>query len=576
LEGLGINFREESTSQQVGSHRVSYRKVAFWAFLLILGLGFGALGWILDVRRTQGSLIRQAEDAISRLDVEISQLQFFPTILANDVRVVNFLRQPQDPIAKPTQDLLDLVRTQTGADRVFVMDRLGRAVLSSPLDPSFVGTSHRRRPFFDEAVSSGFGSFFGTDPLTSKPSYYLASQILDLKSGAFLGAVAVQIDLDKRQSSWQPSQLDAVLLDEFSVVIAATIPEHRFSAWQPLRAEGQRTAEAQLRYPTAVDQTWRHDRATSQLGNTHYDVAEGPLTAKPWSLAVIQRTAETRLTHLYSAAFGFLLFVALLLGGAYVRQQRRFSRSLAQKVREKSQELEAAQQALISRETLSALGRMSAAISHEVSQPIASLRFDLRNLQRALEDDQKQNAITLMSTCRATLARAARVLESLSLFGRRHEADKSLIWVSSVLEAAIAQVQEERPKAASIIRVEDLEQDSQILANSILLRQVLVNLLTNALSATQHVTDPAITIGAHLVEAEIKIYVQDNGKGLDAEQTEHIFEPFRSSKPLGEGMGVGLHLSKTIIEDMGGRIAVVHDDGQSGCRFVLSLPRAGV
>lgn len=526
------------------------------------------------MQRTQRSLSQEAADAISRLDLEISRLQFFPTILANDVRVVEYLRRPRSHIAEPAQDLLDLVRVQTGADRVFVMDRLGRAALSSPPDPSFLGASHRRRPFFDDAVSGGFGSFFGTDPLTAKPSYYLASQVLDLHSGAFLGAVAVQINLDTQQSGWQPSQLEAAVLDEFSVVIAATNPTHRFSAWQSLGEEGQRIAEAQRRYPTSVDQTWRHDGGVSQLGNVRYDVVVAPLPAKSWSLAILQRSAETRLTHLYAAAFGFLLFVALFLGGAYVRQQRRFSRSLAQKVQEKSHELEAAQQALISRETLSALGRMSAAISHEVSQPIASLRFDLRNLQRAVEENESTKTNTLMSTCRATLARAARILESLSLFGRRHEAEKTLIWVSVILQEAMSHVREERPKAAEAIQIEKPKQDGQILANTILLRQVLINLLTNALGATQQTPNPTITVGARVSETEIQVYVEDNGTGLDATQAQHIFEPFRSSKPLGEGMGVGLHLSKTIIEDMGGHITVENGLNRSGCRFVLSLPRA--
>lgn len=140
-------------------YRAFIGKVVSWVFIASLGLGCGILGWVLDGQRTQRSLIQEAAEASSRLDLEISRLQFFPTILASDVRVVNFLRHPWDSTPDPAQDLLDLVRTQTGADRVFVINRLGRAVLSSPLDASFIGTSHRRRPFFDNAVSGGFGSF---------------------------------------------------------------------------------------------------------------------------------------------------------------------------------------------------------------------------------------------------------------------------------------------------------------------------------------------------------------------------------------------------------------------------------
>ena len=164
-------------------------------------------------------------------------------------------------------------------------------------------------------------------------------------------------------------------------------------------------------------------------------------------------------------------------------------------------------------------------------------------------------------------------MESLNLFARRHEAEKEAVELAHVLQEALGHVRGERPSSALNIHLIKPEAGLNVWANELLLGQVLINLLTNALSATQDVQVPRIELGFRAEDESYQIYVEDNGRGLNQDQLNQIFEPFRSSKPLGEGMGLGLHLSRTIIEDMDGTIHVEIPESGRGCRFVLWFPR---
>jgi len=99
--------------------------------------------------------------------------------------------------------------------------------------------------------------------------------------------------------------------------------------------------------------------------------------------------------------------------------------------------------------------------------------------------------------------------------------------------------------------------------------QVLINLLNNAFAAVQGTEEPWVKISIKHSDGLISIYIDDSGRSINSHIKEKLFQPFFSTKVVGEGMGLGLSTSKGIIEDHGGRI--YFDDTQGHTRFVIEL-----
>jgi signal transduction histidine kinase len=106
------------------------------------------------------------------------------------------------------------------------------------------------------------------------------------------------------------------------------------------------------------------------------------------------------------------------------------------------------------------------------------------------------------------------------------------------------------------------------------INQVLLNLLTNAAQAIEHERG-RIVVATRAVEGRAMVLIQDNGKGIAAENQARIFDPFFTTKPVGEGTGMGLAISRQIIEQHGGAIRMTSSVGQ-GTRFVVVLPLRAV
>jgi two-component system sensor histidine kinase HupT/HoxJ len=102
-------------------------------------------------------------------------------------------------------------------------------------------------------------------------------------------------------------------------------------------------------------------------------------------------------------------------------------------------------------------------------------------------------------------------------------------------------------------------------------QQALVNILLNALDAVADVPEPRLAVGTSSNHDHCRIWVRDNGPGVDAKDQRRIFEPFVTTKPVGKGTGLGLAISHKLIRSQGGRIKVESDSGR-GATFIIELP----
>ena len=113
----------------------------------------------------------------------------------------------------------------------------------------------------------------------------------------------------------------------------------------------------------------------------------------------------------------------------------------------------------------------------------------------------------------------------------------------------------------------------QVLAEAGRLEQVLVNLLRNSLDAMHDQPMPQVAVRVSADGTWVRLSVRDHGPGLSAEAQQHLFEPFYTTKPVGEGLGLGLVISLTIAESYGGGLSA-HNMADGGAEFVLTLPLA--
>lgn len=218
-------------------------------------------------------------------------------------------------------------------------------------------------------------------------------------------------------------------------------------------------------------------------------------------------------------------------------------------------------------EKLAEVGRMSAALAHEINNPLGVIAYAVELMQRA-EDDADFNREMLERIANET-ERMKTLTGSLLSFSRAKETRWQKIELNAVIRDVLKLVKYELEKN-SISTELDLGELGEMEADPNKLKQVLINLVLNAV----HVMPGGGSIRILTRKAEtnsVELVIEDNGPGVPESIRESIFEPFFSTKKEEVGTGLGLYICRNILEEHGGRIEL-DDTTESGTRFRLSLP----
>src|SRR6185369_6993410 len=234
--------------------------------------------------------------------------------------------------------------------------------------------------------------------------------------------------------------------------------------------------------------------------------------------------------------------------------------------------LRTAQNELVQAGKLAALGQMSAAIAHEVNQPLAAMRTFMASAKVYLQRNDSKQVAKNIDLIDGLAERMAKITSHLKAFARKSEPGRpEPIQVSRAIEGALF-LTESQIKSADVQVARNVEPDLWVSGYAVQLEQVLVNLIRNALDAVADVKRPAIGIAATGAPETVRIAVTDNGPGIAPELIQQIFDPFVTSKPVGKGLGLGLSISYGIVQDFRGRIHAANR-AQGGAELVIELPR---
>jgi histidine kinase len=241
---------------------------------------------------------------------------------------------------------------------------------------------------------------------------------------------------------------------------------------------------------------------------------------------------------------------------------------------------------LIQAAKMATLGEMATGVAHELNQPLSVIKTASGFIARKINTDQDINRSilkTLSQEIEAHVDRAAKITNHMRLFGRKSVFKKEDININDVLKRAF-DIFSQQLKLREIQVIWKLSQGlPSISADPVRLEQVFINLLINSRDSIVTKFNGAkkpendkkeITLTTKLKENKIQVKIRDTGTGILSTHLDKIFEPFFSTKKVGEGTGLGLSISYGIIKESGGEI-MAHNNKDGGATFIMffSIPK---
>jgi signal transduction histidine kinase len=234
---------------------------------------------------------------------------------------------------------------------------------------------------------------------------------------------------------------------------------------------------------------------------------------------------------------------------------------------------------LVQTEKLASLGRMSAGIIHEINNPLnyaTTGLFTLRNKGKHLAPEHQEEYHDILKDVEEGIKRVRTIVSDLRMFTHPDTESRDQVEVPEVVAAALRFMSNEWKDK---VRIEQkLAEHQSVWANKNKLIHVMVNLLQNSLDALKTKSfageQPTIWIEGRLEPGKSILVVRDNGAGIEAEHLDKIFDPFYTTKDVGEGMGLGLSICYRIVRECEGQISVRTESGKF-CEFTLEFPAKG-
>lgn len=554
------------------------------ALVLLLLTAVGTVwitNWLLTERFTETTRNR-AELRLAlysgNLLSEIRRNAIVPQLLARDPALISALNA-QD-FSQSSQRLISFA-DEIGAASLMLLDRDGRAVAAT--DRNRLGESHREAAYFFDALRSNTTVFTALPQEAGNYSFTYARRMES--GGETVGVIMVEVDLAKFESDWARITDAVIVTNSEGKIILSTEPRWRGLTLQT--ALQRQPAEGAIERAIRATADWTAQQADAYLRGEAVMRIDGKILFQNWTLTTF--TPYTSVRERVNAVLaleimGFALLAALVFY-ALSRQsairmalfQRdatelralnaRLSREIAERERVQKN-LAVAEQSLAQSSKLAALGEMSAAVSHELNQPLAAMKTYLAGARLLLRRNRPDEALSAFHRIDDLIERMGAITRQLKSFARKGQEQLSPVDMSEALASSLAmmepQLKSRRVKITKILP----DAPVRVMGDRMRIEQVLVNLLRNALDATKSVDDPQVDIILAAGETAT-LTVRDNGTGI--EELDALFEPFYTTKLPGDGVGLGLAISSGIVSELGGRLTARNgEDG--GAVFEMQLP----
>lgn len=300
---------------------------------------------------------------------------------------------------------------------------------------------------------------------------------------------------------------------------------------------------------------WRGGVAAAAITNMFY---------VPFILLAPDSNPEYHSTQYVEVVMFFVIAALIGFLADVERSQRHQIEETARKLSETYEELQSSAKQLRRADRLSALGQLSAGLAHEIRNPLGSLKGSVQILERAELPAETRREFAQMAN--SEVARLEKLLTNFLDFARPHLPQRTLIEPALLLES-VARLAAETAKMANVSIELAPEPTNSIAVDAEQIRQVLLNLVLNAVQAMPN--GGHITLICRQTDGSLLLMVSDEGCGIPREDLDRIFDPFFTSRA--EGTGLGLSIAYQIVNRHGGQISAENNPG-GGATFTLSLP----
>jgi len=233
-------------------------------------------------------------------------------------------------------------------------------------------------------------------------------------------------------------------------------------------------------------------------------------------------------------------------------------------------ELQEVQTQLIQSDRLAALGTLTASIVHELSTPLTTI---LGGTHMLLGNEQSDEDREWLEQTRDAALLSQGIMTRVRALARRQRVRREMIDINQVIVDAVGLLRYQLAQSDIDYQLDLSESLPKIMADETQAQQILFNLINNARDSLEQIRPPRqLVVRTEREDGRVRLLVLDNGPGLEEEGIPHLFDPFYTTKPPDIGTGLGLYISKGIIESYGGRISGQNREDGQGAMFVVEFP----
>ena len=564
---------------------------------------------------------------VANLEAELRRFQALPELVSAEPDLIAVLEGSQDNHLLNLE--LERINSVLDSSDIYLMNPDGLTIAASnwrsPL--TFINRNFKFRPYFQDAMADQRGSFFGLGT-TSKERGYFFSYPVKVK-GNILGVIVVKITVDMLEKEWQRADGQVLVVDDNGVVFLSTDERWRMHLLFPFSdaerkalretAQYQQKDDPPLELVPAIE--WQFNEANQlqriRINETvnrktraiDYLVEQRVMANQGWRVMFLARDNEVSRQVREALMVAALMLASVLLTAANLLQRRRrltemmamkdaTSRELERRVEERTIELRErtvtlnevneqlreqikereqaeadlreAQAGLVQATKLAALGQMSAGVSHELNQPLAAIRSYSDNAKAFIERGNIQTASDNLQLITELADRMDRIIKNLRTYARDESISMRPVVVELPLKESLTLLQNRILNEAIEVDLQLPDESPSVMAGDVRLQQVFVNIISNAFDSMRN--SPQKDLSIRVTEQGDKVLVSfaDSGPGVPEALRAHVFDPFYSTKSVGEGMGLGLSITYGIVDQFGGKIEI-SDGPDGGAVFTVIL-----
>jgi two-component system C4-dicarboxylate transport sensor histidine kinase DctB len=556
---------------------------------------------------------------VENLRGELAKYAFQPRLLSNSAVLIDALAPGADNATRRrANDELLRANTITGASDTYLMNRDGLTIAASnwAFEKTFVGRNFNFRPYFQDAMQGRLGRFSALGTTSGERGYYFSHPIH--ARGEIAGVVVVKMDVAALESTWRSPEAEILVVDDDGIIFLSSRPEWRLRAIEPLGPDERDRLRSSQRYADApLDdlELTRHQGSDiveiataadpTRLQASSYLWQSAEMADAKWRVVILadaSRVADDVRVALLVAGF---MLVSLFLAGLNLYQRRRrlndrlvvqeaakaelearviertkdLSRAVAKLRSEVSERqraeahLRRTQEELIQSSKLSALGRLSAGLSHELNQPLTAIRTYAENGRAFLQRNETQRTLVNLGSIVEMCERMARIIRNLRSYARDEVPEARPVNLMAPIRNALNLLDAELRKSRIAVELDAAGDGPMVMGGDVRLQQVFVNLISNAIDAMKDMPLRWLRIAVEPAHNDIVITVSDSGRGIAVEDLNRVFDPFFTTKEIGQGTGLGLSITYGIVKQFGGDIAAANTP-EGGAIVTVKLLRA--